>query len=137
MIKKQLTEHLEALALKNELFLKVQRTLLHLSTNIIHIEERGNFLKRCLSSRVLPNHEQLAKMRVDMMGSFNDTDLHKAYLKNDSHLTIEKENYVKAIDFTLGEVEQCFKEILLRIVSRKLSIEIKKIKRWYIQEFEK
>ena len=102
----------------------------------MNLVERRRFLKKCINSSLLPSHEQLANMNIDVLESDDKDYLRIAYTENCDILTIEKENYLKEMGSILGGVQHCYKEIFLSSVSEKASENLKHMKRKYIQEIE-
>jgi len=135
--KKDVDQRLQSLALTNDQFLRAQRNLLYLSTQLMNIEERVKFLKRCIISKRLPSSYQVQALHLGVGECIDEDSLEMAYKKNCELLTSKKENFEKATECISKQVDHCFKDILLRFVSQQSAYELNEIKKSYIQEFRK
>jgi len=135
--KKMMTNRLENLASKDDQFLKAQRNLVYLSSQVVEMEERKKFLSRCLSSNSIPSRNQFYNLKLHWTDANDKELLRQAIYKVEELLKSKKENFEKALECMLKQIDHCFQEILLRFVNQKTAFKRKFVKQRYINEFRK
>jgi len=135
--KKMMTKRLEDLASKDDQFLKAQRNLVYLSSQVVETEERKKFLSRCLSSNSIPSPDQFYRLKLHWTDANDKESLRQAIYNLEELLKSKKDNYEKALECMLKHIDHCFQEILLRFVNQKTAFKRKFVKQRYINEFQK
>merc|ERR1712133_342304 len=95
--KKMMTKRLEDLASKDDQFLKAQRNLVYLSSQVVEMDERKKFLSRCLSSNSVPNPNQFYKLKLHWTDNNDKELLRQAIYKAEEFLKSKNDNYGKAL----------------------------------------
>ena len=99
-----------------------------LSWWILRSEWNSKFLKRRIISKKLPSSYQAHTLHQGIRQCIDMDCLRMAYKKNCELLTSKKINFEKATECISKQVDHCFKDILLRFVTRKSGYELNKIK---------
>merc|ERR1712133_313140 len=102
--KKMMTKRLEDLASKDDQFLKAQRNLVYLSSQVVETEERKKFLSRCLCSNSIPSPDQFYRLKLHWTDANDRESLRQAIYNLEELLKSKKENYEKALECMLEHI---------------------------------